>query len=248
MPRIAVVTPYYKETDDILVQCHESVLRQTVPCTHILVADGHPKGLFDNIPNTMHMALPQASADYGNTPRGLGGLLAESYGFDAVAYLDADNWYEPEHIQNLLKERDKTLNPLITCKRKFYDFKGDPLSAEEEDENADLHVDTSCWLIFRPAFSLLRTWFMPKPLGPLCDRVFLGKAIHDRFQITMTNHRTVAYRTLYAAHYQAAGAPVPENAKTCDTGGAFHAAISYLHSIDGVIEATNALGFYPRIW
>ena len=247
MPRLAVITPYFQEPDNVLVQCHESVLRQTVSCTHFLIADGHPRGLFDKSQNTMHMTLPMANADYGNTPRALGGMAAEAYGFDAVAYLDADNWYEPDHIANLLKEHDRTQNPLITCKRKFYDLAGCLLAVQEPDENTNSHVDTNCWLIIRPAFSMLRVWLMPKPLSPLGDRVFLKKALHDRFQITMTDYRTVAYRTLHAAHYLAAGAPVPDNAKAFDVGGVFQTASSYLCSIDGVVEITRALGFYPRI-
>ena len=100
--QVAVVTPYYKENDDILRQCHLSVLRQSYPCTHILVADGHPKPLFDEQPKTMHITLPQANGDMGNRPRAIGGILAESYGFDAVAYLDADNWYDLAHIERLI--------------------------------------------------------------------------------------------------------------------------------------------------
>jgi hypothetical protein len=82
MLKIAVVTPYYIENEDILQKCHESVLRQSYPCTHILVADGHPKSLFDEQPKAMHIILPQANGDMGNTPRAIGGILADAYGFD----------------------------------------------------------------------------------------------------------------------------------------------------------------------
>ena len=110
MLKIAVVTPYNKENDDILRQCHVSVLRQSYPCTHILVADGHPKSLFDE-PKTMHVILPQANGDMGNTPRAIGGILADAYGFDAVAYLDADNWYDPSHIEGLITAHEANDQP-----------------------------------------------------------------------------------------------------------------------------------------
>lgn len=244
MKRIAVVTPYYKESDDILMKCHESVLGQTISCQHILVADGHPRRLFDKSPNTMHVILPKANADNGNTPRALGGLLADSYGFDGVAYLDADNWYEPTHIQNLVNDHERTRFPLVSCKRRFFDLEGNWLAIEDIQENANLHVDTSCWLLLRPAFSLLRAWLMPKILGPVCDRVFLTKVIHDRFQVSPTNYRTVAFRTQYAGHYRAAGATIPAGAKNDDC---FHAARAYLASPEGIIETTKMLGFYPSI-
>jgi glycosyltransferase involved in cell wall biosynthesis len=242
MLRVAVVTPYYKETDDVLLKCHESVLNQSYPCTHLLVADGHPRALFGNSEKTMHTILPKGNSDNGNTPRTLGGIIADSYGFDAVAYLDADNWYEPDHIIALLKSQKNDESSLITCKRKFYDLGGDLLDITEADEDRNLHVDTSCWLIFRPAFLLLRSWLMPKPLSPLCDRIFFKKVINDRYHVTMTNHRTVAFRTQYADHYRAAGVPVPDGAKGSDWCSA---SMAFLKSPRGIIETTTQLGFYP---
>ena len=245
MLKIAVVTPYYKENDDILQKCHVSVLSQSYPCTHILVADGHPKSLFDEQPKTMHIILPQANGDMGNTPRAIGGILADAYGFDAVAYLDADNWYDPTHIEGLIAAHEANHQiSLVSCKRRFYDLEGRQLHITEADEDANQHVDTSCWIIFRPAFSLLRAWLMPKVLGPICDRIFLQKAAHERFWRFATDNRTVAFRTQYAVHYQAAGAPVPAEAKST---GLSEEIVKYLCSIDGVVEATNCLGFYPRL-
>ena len=152
MLKIAVVTPYYNEDNDILEHCHSSVMNQSYPCTHILVADGNPKPQFDEQPNTMHVILPQANADLGNTPRGIGGILADAYGFDAVAYLDADNWYDSVHIQGLIEAHEANSRiSLISCKRRFYDVQGRQLHTTEPDEDANQHVDTSCWLVFRPA-------------------------------------------------------------------------------------------------
>ena len=83
--RVAVITPYFREPDAILRQCHASVRGQTHPCTHFLIADGHPNPLFSNDGATVHIALPKPNADNGNTPRAIGGILADQYGFDAVA-------------------------------------------------------------------------------------------------------------------------------------------------------------------
>jgi len=245
MLKVAVITPYYKENDDILRQCHLSVLHQIYPCIHILVADGHPKSQFDGQPRTMHITLPQANGDVGNTPRAIGGILADAYGFDAVAYLDADNWYDPSHVEELIAahEANKRVS-LISCKRRFYDLESRQLHITEADEDTNRHVDTSCWIIFRPAFSLLRAWLMPKVLAPVGDRIFMQKAAHERFQRFATDNRTVAYRTRYAAHYQAAGAPVPVGAKTTSLNEEI---VKYLCSPDGVVETTNCLGFYPRL-
>ena len=42
---VSVVTPYYKESEDLLWQCHESVIRQKGDFTinHFMVADGYPQ-------------------------------------------------------------------------------------------------------------------------------------------------------------------------------------------------------------
>jgi glycosyltransferase involved in cell wall biosynthesis len=246
MLKIAVVTPYYKERDNILVQCHESVAQQSYPCTHILVADGHPKPMFNEQPKILHVTLPQANEDTGNTPRAIGGILADAYGFDAVAYLDADNWFDRTHIEGLVAVHEANNQiSLVTCKRRFYDLEGQELFISDADEDANVHVDTSCWIVFRPAFSLLRGWLMPKVLGPIGDRIFLQKAVHERFWRVATDKRTVAFRTRYAVHYQAAGLPAPEGSKSSTLLN--EEMRKYLLSTDGVAEITNCLGFYPRL-
>ena len=216
MLKIAVVTPYYTESDAILRQCHDSVLAQTHECHHILVADGHPKTLFDASPRTLHLALPLENADNGNTPRAIGGLLAERYGFDAVAYLDADNWYDEDHIAKMVAGHVYSGHPLVACKRRFCDLDGQVLAITEGEEERHRHVDTSCWMLFRPAFGLLKAWLMPKPLSPVCDRIFFHAVLNARLPITGADCRTVNFRTRYALHYEAAGRTAPPGAKVID--------------------------------
>src|ERR1700688_808152 len=120
--KVAVVTPYHKETEAVLMRCRDSVSRQTYPCTHIMVADGHAMPVFDRMPGVLHITLPVENADCGNTPRAIGGLLAEAYGFDAVAWLDADNWYDIDHIEKLLSIAAGHQGvQLVSCRRRFYD-------------------------------------------------------------------------------------------------------------------------------
>jgi len=59
-----------------------------------------------------------------------------------------------------------------------------------------------------------------------------------------TDNRTVAFRTQYVGHYQAAGVPVPTGAKSTYLSEEI---VKYLCSIDGAVEVTNCLGFYPRL-
>ncbi len=243
MQNIAVITPYYKEPDEQLLQCHNSVLAQTYPCTHILVADGFPKGIRTPT-RTLHVPLPRGNADYGNTPRFIGGVLADSYGFDAVAYLDADNWFEPDHIEKMRASQLETAAPLVCCKRTFRDLDGNVLPVTELEEDSFAHVDTNCWLITRPAFALFKSWRVPKPVSVAGDRIFFQNAKRERYQIAETHHRTVNYRTKYPDHYNKAGIALPPGVYETDE---LSKAQSYALTMQGVIEMTAALGFYPSL-
>jgi cellulose synthase/poly-beta-1,6-N-acetylglucosamine synthase-like glycosyltransferase len=100
--KVAVITPYYKESRAWLERCLDSVAAQSHPCTHIVVADGHPQDWIDERP-VRHLRLDRPHADYGDTPRALGGLMAANEGFDAICFLDADNWYGRHHVLSCLR-------------------------------------------------------------------------------------------------------------------------------------------------
>ena len=89
--KVAVITPYYKIEPDKLERCIKSVAQQTLKCDHIIVADGIPQTLPTGY-NIMHIVLPANVGNSGSTPRGLGAQYAFAQGYDAVAFLDADNF------------------------------------------------------------------------------------------------------------------------------------------------------------
>src|ERR1700731_4980422 len=95
--RYAIITPYHEESRDQLERCIRSVSAQTVPTDHIIVADGRPQDWIDAT-GARHLRLDRAHGDYGNTPRGLGAMLAIAERYDGIGLLDADNWLEPEHV------------------------------------------------------------------------------------------------------------------------------------------------------
>lgn len=242
--KIAVVTPYYQETLEMLRQCHDSVINQSIEAHHFMVADGHARPEINNW-NARHIALPVSHNDNGNTPRSVGSLLADAEGYDFIAYLDADNWYHPEHLSSLIALWQSVKTPAVTSFRTLHRWDGTLLNITEPAEDKLLHIDTSCLLLHRDAFHIANVWHrMPRQLSPICDRVMLAALIHGQLQVTSSLLRTVAFRTQYQNHYLAAGEAAPEGSKS----GVVKPCIEYLQSFQGVSCSLSQLKFWPLMY
>jgi glycosyltransferase involved in cell wall biosynthesis len=240
--KIAVITPYYNEPIEVLRQCHESVLNQSISATHFFIADGFPQSELEQW-NIKHISLAQGHDDNGDTPRGIGGLLAEVEGYDYVAYLDADNWFHPHHLSSLLEEMEKTGAEIGCSFRTIHGLNGAELvGVQDSDEISLEHVDTSCYLISRNAYEALHIWLrIPKELSPVCDRIFYMYLIHKKFKLAYTKNKSAAFRSQYQIHYQMAGVIPPNNLKVLNAEEAFQ----WMFSIEGLKETVNKLGFIP---
>ena len=195
--RVAVVTPYYREAPEILRDCLDSVLTQTHPCTHFVVADGHPQDLSARR-SVEHIILSRAHGDAGNLARAVGSLSAMTQGFDAVAYLDADNWYYPNHVEAMVALHRATGAAVCTTTRTINRLDGSLMYTDVLESNGRDHVDTSCLFVTRAAFRVLPVWaMMPPQLGPLCDRVMWAAIRGHRFTTAHHAEPTVAFRTQY---------------------------------------------------
>lgn len=229
----------------MLRQCHESVVRQKVDAVHLLIADGHPNAEIDaqHWP-VQHVKLPCPHGDNGNTPRSVGSVLAVSRKYDFISYLDADNWFHGDHLSSLVELHRSTGASICCARRTFHRPDGSELNITEPAEQNRIHVDTSCLLIHSSAFALTGIWHLiPKPLAPVCDRIFYQKVLNDRFSIAFSPLRTVAFRTRYAYHYDLAKEPRPQNAKIAED--VFGEALRFLSDECGVAETVLRIGFYP---
>ena len=210
--KVAVITPYHKEPLEMLKRAHDSVAAQTHPCIHYMVADGHARREIDEW-EVRHIALPVEYRNNGNTPRSIGSLDAMGGGFDAIAYLDADNWFEPSHIERLLTLHKETGADMVSSGRVIHGIDGTVLLPEGEEGDGTETADTSTMLFTRPTFSVLPIWgTMPDELGPNCDRLIFKGA-----QALGCSHRhgpdlTVHFTSRYGPHYRAAGHEVPADA------------------------------------
>lgn len=210
--RVAVITPYCSESPELLRRCHDSVLAQDYACTHVLVADGPGLSALASW-ECRHIVLGVGHADNGNTPRSIGALAAMNEGFDAVAFLDADNWYSPDHISSAIAQQAATDAAVVFSGRHIVFPDGQRLTLQPEEDRLHRLADTSCMVVFAPAFSSLALWAqMPRQLAPQCDRVMFSHLMATQ-HCTWTNRPTLFFETWYAGHFLAAGLLPPATAK-----------------------------------
>ena len=208
-PRVAVITPYYKESRAVLEQCHRSVQAQSVPCLHVLVADGHPRAAINRW-DAHHVRLPRSHGDIGSTPRLIGSYHAIGLGVDAVAFLDADNWYGPDHIATLLEAMDRDQAGFVSSSRTLCRLDGSvmgrcPLS------DPDHFIDTNAMLFGRAAFPLLHQWVLMPDYGHLIgDRIMLDTVKRSEIRRSHVDSTEVFYRCNKAGLYRQMGEAIPE--------------------------------------
>lgn len=216
--RIAVVTPYCREPIEKIERCHASVVGQTVVAqgstmTHFLVADGYPRAEIAGWEHTVHFVLPNHN-DYGDTPRLVGTASAATLGYDAVLLLDADNWFEPEHVERLLMVQRASGADIVTCPRMLRRLDGSALGVCDESDGVAFN-DTNCYLVMRRAFPVFRAWSYKDPsLGIVGDRVFWQAIRQNGITLARADGPpTVNYETSFATHYRARGEEPPPGCK-----------------------------------
>lgn len=211
--RVAVVTPYYKEPREWLERCIASVKSQTHECTHFVVADGHPQDWLDDA-GVRHLRLDRGHADYGNTPRAIGAQLAVAEGFEAIAFLDGDNWYEPGHVARCVEVAEATDADFVWSGRNWVRADGSVIDVNVPEDVNGSHVDTNCFFLLFGAFHALPRWLlMPKPMAMWCDRFFLHSLREDGLTEARTLTRSVNYLCTWANVYRSIGETPPAYAK-----------------------------------
>ena len=207
---VAVITPYYKESTQMLRRAHDSVLKQGANVRHFMIADGFPNDAVKSWDVT-HVALGSSHGDNGNTPRGIGGMLAFAQQFDAVTYLDADNWFADGHISSMLKNQRQTAASVICALRTIVLPDGTVLSQADAEDVDHSHVDTSCMMITRERQFMAHFWSqLPKFCGPVCDR-FAWAILANRKGNAWTDKQSVFFESNYSVHFTMAGKSVPDN-------------------------------------
>ena len=211
-PRIAVLTPYFREPLAVLERCHRSVRAQTVPCDHILVSDGEPRPEIDGWQAT-HLRVPSPSRNYGDTPRRIAGEVAIESRYDAVVYLDADNWFRPRHVEALVACHRAHRTAICHSARTMHRIDGSVMPLLQRSDNTD-HVDTNCLFVAAEAFDLLPLWgTWPREISYIADRIIWHAAKVRGYAHSFTGAMTTCYEASHRGQYHAIGEPPPAEAR-----------------------------------
>lgn len=208
--RVFVVTPYFNTPVDWFAQCHRSVRAQTVPVTQILICDGAPVTMLPYFQG-IHLILRRNYADYGNTPRLLGCYQAVTAGADAIAFLDADNWFLPDHVEALLRHAQDNGLDAVSSTRMLHRLDGSPMIRCPHVDGG--LIDTNCLLVLRPAFPHLIAWVLTeREQAGVTDQAVWHHLQAQGMRTGFLNRASVAYRTRHRVHYQIAGETPPADA------------------------------------
>lgn len=211
-PSVAVITPYYRESRAVIEQCIASVAAQTVPTAHILVADGYPQSWIDGV-GVRHIILDRNYGNFGNTPRAIGLIAAIGEAFAAIALLDADNFFDADHVATCLTMAAH--NPdadYVVARRRFIAIDGRPMALAEEP--TDQHIDTNCFFFLPGSYAALPVWgLIPAEMSPISDRLFYAALRKRKLIAVETDKITVSYRVSIAELYETIGMTAPAGTK-----------------------------------
>ena len=124
---------------------------------HVLVADGHRRKRINHW-QAEHIRLPRSHGDIGSTPRLIGSYHAIGLGVDTVAFLDADNWYGPDHIERMLTAMDQHHADFVSSDRTLCRLDGTVMGPCPITD-PDRFIDTNAMLFGREAFPVLHQWY-----------------------------------------------------------------------------------------
>lgn len=214
--KCAIVTPYLNEKRETLDRCIASVASQTVAATHFLVADGHPQNWIDEA-GVQHLKLDRAHRDYGNTARLLGFLLAAGEEYEAVGFLDADCFLDPDHIETCLAAAERAGAgeevDIMIARRRLVRSDGSELPLDDAEIDAGV-VDPNCHFVMRGGFHSLVKWgVLPRPVAAEEGRVIFYNLKSERLVACWTDRPTVSSECVWESVYLHLGEVVPEGSK-----------------------------------
>jgi len=128
--------------------------------------------------------------------------------------LDADNAYEPDHIEACVRTAEESSADFVISGRKLVREDGSAMAIAAADERNGSHVDTNCYFLLFGAFHTIARWATaPKAMASLFDRFYLKSLREERLKSAHTGPETVRYLCTWASFYRALGEESPVFAK-----------------------------------
>lgn len=195
---LTIVTPAYLESAQVFHQNIRGVQQQEriFPWQHLVVWDG-----ITNLEcnDQTHAANETACFlkvrynhnDYGDYIRRLGTKLAIKQNSTAVTYLDADNYWSPNHWATVNQTRASSQKNIIISGRRLIHENG-----KETEDFTKGFFDTNTITLFGDAKKIGLLWGRyPRQMSLIGDRI-ISKYIQTHFadDIAYTNEATVNYR------------------------------------------------------
>ncbi len=197
---VAIITPYYRPNIEWLRLGHQSVQEQQHGCRHFLVADGEPVDLIDEF-DAEHIRFSGPNRDHGNTARAIGAIAAARQGFDAICFLDADHWLDPNHVQSLVELHLETGADVCLASRNLHHLSGDFLGVCFETDGKT-PTDVNSYFLAKAAFPILSIWHAMAPgLHPVGHLVVWHQIKRLALETAHSGQATVRYRTRLGRHY-----------------------------------------------
>lgn len=205
--RVAIISAYHGERLEIIRRCHDSVLAQSHPTDHILIGDGKSHDTIDDW-HCQHVRLPEAHRDYGDTPRAIGTVMAYTQGYDALCWVDADNWLEPDHVARAVELSQGRL--VVTMPRFLRWPDGSELGVCTESDGENFN-DTNCYFLPRAYMPFGASWAFKETDPAVGDR-HVWNTLRTASK-ARSDKATINYTTTIAMHYLERGLVPPPEAK-----------------------------------
>lgn len=195
MPSVAVVTATVGRNS--LVECVQSVRNQTYPCKHYIFADGK-QTIFEERSNLLNLEnlcmLPVKTGGNGMMNGGICAASAYLVQEDYICWLDDDNTFDPDHIENLVKAIEgkayaHSLRKLLNPDGTFYDY--------DDFESLGQYtgfVDLNCYLMDRNvAVQIAPLWYRTTGELMVGDRFVYEALKQNNLPFGETGKYTVNY-------------------------------------------------------
>jgi len=201
------------------------VRSQSTSAVHFFVGDG-PDAPALQFKGIRWHRLDEPANDFGETPRRFAARIAVAEGFDAISFLDADNWWLSNHLDSLVKLHLESDAEVCTSRRSVHHIDGTLLGYCRSSDGVRFS-DTNCTVLFKSA---IRWAFfsetVPSELKPIHDRILWAAIRASAVRTAHSGLYTAAYRTKFRSHYELSGTSPP----------------------DGVYQSTAAIQEALRIW